>query len=37
MLREVSDLWKEDTTSWRMEVTVRTVRGESYKNDVTWK
>jgi hypothetical protein len=37
MLREVSDLWKEDTTSWRMEVTVRTARGETYKNDVTWK
>ena len=37
MLREVSDLWKEDTTSWRMEITVRTARGETYKNDVTWK
>jgi tRNA A-37 threonylcarbamoyl transferase component Bud32/tetratricopeptide (TPR) repeat protein len=37
MLREFPDLWKEDITSWSMEVTVRTVRGESYKNTVTWK
>jgi serine/threonine protein kinase len=37
LLREIPDLWKEDTTSWQMEVTVRTVRGETYRNDLTWK
>ncbi|MCM2256778.1 MAG: protein kinase [Vicinamibacteria bacterium] len=30
------DFWKEDWTAWSMEVLVRTVRGESYKNKVTW-
>jgi len=37
LLREFPDLWKEDTTSWSMEVTVRTARGETYKNMVSWK
>jgi tetratricopeptide (TPR) repeat protein len=37
LLREFPDLWKEDTTSWSMEVTVRTDRGETYKNTVSWK
>ena len=37
LLREMPDLWKEDTTSWQMEVTVRTARGETYRNDLTWK
>jgi len=31
------DIWREDTTSWSMEVTVSTARGESYRNQVTWK
>jgi hypothetical protein len=31
------DFWKEDTTSWSMEVVVRTTRGETYKNEVSWK
>jgi hypothetical protein len=31
------NVWKEDTSSWSMEVTVRTLRGESYKNQVTWR
>ena len=31
------EIWKEDTTSWSMEVTVQTARGETYKNQVTWK
>ena len=26
-----------DTTSWSMEVTIRTARGERYTNQVTWK
>jgi hypothetical protein len=37
LLREIHDLWREDTTSWQMEVTVRTDRGETYKNEVIWK
>jgi len=37
LLLSSRDLWKEDTTSWSMEVTVSTARGESYKNQVTWK
>jgi tetratricopeptide (TPR) repeat protein len=37
MLREVKGQWKEDTTSWRMEVTVKTARGETYTNEVTWR
>jgi tetratricopeptide (TPR) repeat protein len=31
------DLWKEDTSSWILEAVVRTARGETYKNTVTWK
>jgi serine/threonine-protein kinase len=37
MLIALPDFWKEDTSSWSMEVLVRTVRGESYKNRVDWK
>jgi serine/threonine-protein kinase len=37
LLISTRDLWKEDTTSWSMEVTVLTARGETYKNQVTWK
>ena len=37
MLRELPDVWKEETTTWTMEVVVRTVRGETYKNQVTWR
>ncbi|HEY2945968.1 MAG TPA: protein kinase [Vicinamibacteria bacterium] len=37
LLMSSRDIWKEDTTSWSMEVTVTTARGESYKNQVSWK
>jgi serine/threonine protein kinase len=37
LLMSTRDIWKDDTTSWSMEVTVRTGRGETYKNQVTWK
>ncbi|MFI5184392.1 MAG: serine/threonine protein kinase [Vicinamibacteria bacterium] len=37
MLREFPDSWQEETTSWTMEVVVKTVRGETYKNQVTWR
>ena len=36
-LLALPDVWKEDTTAWSMEVLVRTVRNESYKNRVDWK
>jgi serine/threonine-protein kinase len=37
LLRELPDLWKEDTSSWSMEVIVRTSRGETYRNQVNWR
>jgi serine/threonine-protein kinase len=37
LLRELPDLWKEDTSSWSMEVIVRTTRGETYRNQVNWR
>jgi tetratricopeptide (TPR) repeat protein len=37
LLRELPDLWKEDTSSWTMEVIVQTNRSETYRNQVTWK
>jgi serine/threonine protein kinase len=37
VVREFPDQWKEETTSWTMEITVRTIRGETYKNQVTWR
>jgi tetratricopeptide (TPR) repeat protein len=37
LLLSLPDLWKEDTTSWAMEIVVHTTRGETYKNQVTWK
>jgi len=36
-LLALPDVWKEDTTAWSMEVLVRTMRNESYKNRVDWK
>jgi len=32
-----TEAWKEDTTGWAMEVTIKTTRGESYRNQVNWK
>jgi serine/threonine-protein kinase len=37
LLREVADQWKEETSAWSMEATVRTTRGEVYSNQVTWQ
>jgi len=37
LLLSSPDFWKEDTTSWSMEVVVHTSRGETYKNQVAWK
>ena len=30
-------LWKEGTTAWTMELTLRTPKGETYRNTLTWK
>jgi hypothetical protein len=37
LLASIQDTWKEDTSDWAMEVTVRTARGEKYTNSVSWK
>jgi serine/threonine protein kinase len=37
LLLNTRDIWRQDISAWSMEVTVRTVRGETYKNQVTWK
>jgi hypothetical protein len=37
LLLSTSDVWKEDTASWSMEVLVRTGRNETYRNKVEWK
>ena len=37
LLLTVSENWKEDTSSWSMEVSVHTARGETYRNAVSWK
>jgi hypothetical protein len=37
LLSTPTDMWKEDTASWQMEVTVSTARGETYKNTLSWK
>ena len=37
LLLATPDFWKEDTSAWAMEVVVRTARGETYKNQLSWK
>ena len=37
MLMNTTQQWKEETSSWSMEVAVRTARGERYTNQVEWK
>jgi tetratricopeptide (TPR) repeat protein len=37
VVMSTAEAWKEDTTSWQMEVTIHTARGEKYTNQVTWK
>jgi tetratricopeptide (TPR) repeat protein len=38
LLSTAAEMWKEDTASWQMEVTVTTApRGEIYKNTLSWK
>jgi tRNA A-37 threonylcarbamoyl transferase component Bud32/tetratricopeptide (TPR) repeat protein len=31
------EIWKEDTSAWSMEAIVTTIRGETYRNNVSWK
>jgi tRNA A-37 threonylcarbamoyl transferase component Bud32 len=37
LLMDTTQQWKEETSSWSMEVAVRTARGERYTNQVEWK
>ncbi len=37
LLMNTTEQWKEETSSWSMEVAVRTARGERYTNQVEWK
>ncbi len=37
LYRVENEIWKEDTSSWSMEAIVTTVRGETYRNSVSWK
>ncbi|HET6900343.1 MAG TPA: hypothetical protein VFK70_18475, partial [Vicinamibacteria bacterium] len=37
VVMSTTEAWKEDTTSWQMEVTISTARGERYTNQITWK
>jgi tetratricopeptide (TPR) repeat protein len=37
VVMSTTEAWKEDTTSWQMEVTIHTARNERYTNQVTWK
>jgi hypothetical protein len=32
-----SDVWRENTATWAMDITVTSERGDVYKNQVTWK
>jgi hypothetical protein len=34
---EIKENWREDTTTWSMEVVLKTTRGETYRNSLTWK
>ena len=37
LLMNTTETWREETSSWSMEVAVRTARGERYTNQVEWK
>ena len=30
-------VWREGTQSWSMEIVLRTAKGETYRNTLTWK
>jgi hypothetical protein len=37
LLGSLSDVWRDSTTAWAMDVTVTTDRGDVYKNQIVWK
>ena len=37
LLLSLSDFMREDARSWSLDVIVKTVRGESYSSELTWK
>jgi hypothetical protein len=37
LLTTLSDAWRGDVKTWTMSVTVKTGRGEVYRNDLVWK
>jgi IPT/TIG domain len=37
LLGSLSDVWRDTTTSWAMDVTVTSDRGDVYKNQIVWK
>lgn len=37
LLGALSDVWRDTTTAWAMDVTVTTDRGDVYKNQIVWK
>jgi hypothetical protein len=37
VLLEAQDVWRTEATTWALAVTVRTPRGESYTNQITWE
>jgi len=37
LLLSQSDVWREDFASWSMEIVLRSVRGDVYRNEVSWK
>jgi serine/threonine protein kinase len=37
LLLSQSDVWRTEYSAWSMEVTVRSIRGDIYRNEVRWK
>jgi eukaryotic-like serine/threonine-protein kinase len=37
LLSQPDNIWREEFTSWSMEVIVHTARGETYRNQATWR
>jgi tetratricopeptide (TPR) repeat protein len=37
LLLSQSAVWRKEYSSWSMEVTVRSIRGDVYRNEVSWK
>jgi hypothetical protein len=37
LIAELPSIWKQDVTSWSMEIAVRSGHGETYRNTVSWR